>query len=227
MTVADRSVRLAGMRGMIAAKMVKSLQTAAQLTFHAECEADALLAARERLKRAGRSAGVEDLMILALARALAAHPGLNGHVLEDRIELRASMNVAVAVALPNGLVAPCLFDVQGMDLDDVAAGRADLVARARSGKLKVEEMSGGTVTLSNLGRSRVRFFTPILNTPQIAIVGVGTTQETVVPLDDGFGRRTSMGLSLTVDHRAVDGAPAADFLTTLCGEIEGIGAHVP
>lgn len=222
MALADQTIRLAGVRGAIAAKMAKSLQTAAQLSFHAECDVTDLLALRSRLNAAGRC-GVEDLLILALCRALRAHPGLNGHVMDDRIELRAAIHVAVAIALPGGLMAPCLFDVQDMDLARIAAARADLVARARNGALKVSEMTGGTITLSNLGQSRVTYFTPVLNLPQIAILGVGRARDQLVDRGDGHpAKRTLMGLSLTVDHRAVDGGPAAAFLTALCEEIENV-----
>jgi pyruvate dehydrogenase E2 component (dihydrolipoamide acetyltransferase) len=222
MTLSERSIPLGGMRGMIAARMMESLRTTAQLTFHAECEVTSLLAVRAKLKDEGSSCGVEDIIILALARALSSHPSFNGSVVDDSIVVNGSIHVATAIALPNGLVAPCLRNVQAMDLNQIAAARADLVARARAGKIKVQEMTGGTITISNMGQSRVSFFTPILNLPQIAIVGIGCirVQDTASQT-----RRSTMGLSLTVDHRAVDGAPAGAFLSRLCEEIEGIASY--
>lgn len=223
MSLGKRSVRLAGMRGMIAAKMMESLATTAQLSFHSDCDASALLACRDALRREARAGGIEDLVIWALLRSLREHPGLNGHVVDGHIETLETVNVAVAIALANGLVAPALFDAGSLGFDALAAARADLVERARAGRLSVGEMTGGTITLSNLGRSRVDAFTPILNVPQIAIVGLGRIRPAIVPGPGGQAVATHrLGLSLTVDHRAIDGAPAAAFLSGLCEAIEGL-----
>jgi pyruvate dehydrogenase E2 component (dihydrolipoamide acetyltransferase) len=219
--VPDKIMRLGGVRGMIAAKMLESLQTMAQLTYFTEMDAGGLIAKRERLKAAGRKIGYEDLIIQALVPALAAHPRLNGTVVEKEIRLSGAAHVSVAVGLAEGLVAPTLFDAHKKSLDEIAAARADLVDRARRGKLTVPEMTGGTFTISNLGGTRVNHFTPIVNVPQIAILGLGRiVQRPVVAPDGSIVARPIMGLSLTTDHRAVDGQPAGLFLSDLADYLE-------
>jgi pyruvate dehydrogenase E2 component (dihydrolipoamide acetyltransferase) len=144
-------------------------------------------------------------------------------VVKDReILLSEQVDLCVAIALPgNLLAAPAIFGASGMSLADLHEARRDLTARGKSNRLTVKEMTGGTFTISNLGLSRVEHFTPILNAPQIGTLGVGRIVETAVQADGGVAFRPYGGLSLTFDHRAVDGAPAADFLTDLCAEIEG------
>lgn len=222
MTMEDRAIPLRGMRGMIADKMLRSLQEAAQLTHHAECEAGALIAWKARLAEAGEIVSIEDLLIDRLVAALARHPGMNGIVEGREIRLAGGIHLGIAIALPGDLlVAPAILDAGAMSLAERAAARRDLVARARAGRLTVTEMTGGSFTLSNLGRSRVGFFTPILNAPQIAILGIGgTVDRALAAPGGGIAMRPVMSLSLTFDHRAVDGAPAAAFLTTLCDLIE-------
>ncbi len=218
----ERIIPLRGMRGMIADNMRRSLAEAAQLTHHAECDASALLRRKKRLTEAGLKVSLEDLLIRCTIDTLADHPALNGRVEDQEIRLSAAVHMSVAIALPdNGLVAPAIFEADAMSLEALAAARQDLFARARAGKLSVKEMTGGTFTISNLGLSRVRFFTPILNLPQIAILGLGQTARRPWVTEDGAaGIRSIMGLSLTFDHRAVDGAPAAQFLSALCEAIE-------
>lgn len=217
-----RTVALRGMRGMIADKMAASLREAAQLTHHARADVSALMQAKATLAEDGVRVSVEDLLMAALIRVLKRHPDLNGTLREREVVLPEVVDLCVAIALPgNLLAAPAIFGASGMTLTELRAARQDLAARAKAGKLTVPEMTGGTFTLSNLGLSRVEFFTPILNTPQIAILGVGCITEVAVPRDGGVTFRPMAGLSLTFDHRAVDGAPAADFLTALCAEIEG------
>lgn len=217
-----RTVALRGMRGMIADKMVTSLHEAAQLTHHARADMSALLGAKAGLAESGIRVSIEDLMMAALIRVLRRHPELNGTLRDREIRLSDGVDLCVAIALPgNLLAAPAIFGACGMTLPQLRAARQDLAARARAGKLTVPEMTGGTFTLSNLGLSRIEFFTPILNTPQIAILGVGCITDIAVPKDGGVAVLPMAGLSLTFDHRAVDGAPAAEFLTALCTEIEG------
>lgn len=219
---ADRVVPLRGARAMIAQKMRASLGETAQLTHHADCFADALLARKAALQAEGTKASVEDLILDAVVAALARHPEMNGTLSEGAVRLSAAIHLGVAIALPgNLLVAPAIFDAQAMSLPERIAARRDLTERARTNRLTVPEMTRGTFTVSNLGLSRVRYFTPILNTPQIAILGIGRMEETACRnADGGFLWRPSMGLSLTFDHQAVDGAPAAAFLSDLCESIE-------
>jgi len=220
-------IPLRGMRGMIADNMHKSLLGSAQLTHHAECDATELLACKKRLEIDDIRLSVEDLLIDCAVRALARHPGLNGRLEANEIHLFPAVHMSVAISLPGDLlVAPAIFDAQDMTLSRRAAARQDIVQRGRDGALSVKEMTGGTFTISNLGTTRVRFFTPILNPPQIAILGVGQTAPRPWVTDAGeIEIRPVMGLSLTFDHRAVNGAPAADFLTDLCATIETIQEH--
>ncbi|MCB1499590.1 MAG: 2-oxo acid dehydrogenase subunit E2 [Bauldia sp.] len=217
-----RTVPLRGARGMIADKMVASLRDAAQLTHHARADVSALLAAKEALAQDGVKASVEDLMMAAVVRVLKRHPDINGVVRDRTVHLSERIDLCVAIALPgNLLAAPAIFDAGGKSVAELRAARQDLSARAKTNKLSVAEMTGGTFTVSNLGLTRVEQFTPILNTPQIGILGVGRVVETAVRGPEGVEFRPFTGLSLTFDHRAIDGAPAADFLSDLCGEIEG------
>lgn len=158
-----------------------------------------------------------DLFALALARTLPRHPLLNSSYLADEppaLELHPTVNLSLAVALPEsgGLVAPVLHGVETLDLASLAIRRVALVERARAGRLRPDDLEGGTFTLSNLGMYRVRSFTPLVLPPQVAILGVGR-----ITTNGGGAQLT---LSLSADHRAVDGAPAAHFLTDLISLLE-------
>lgn len=215
-------VPLRGARGMIADKMSASLRDAAQLTHHARADMTALLAAKAHFKDNGSLLSVEDLLMGAVVRTLKSHPEINGTVRGREVHLSGGVDLGVAIALPgNLLAAPAIFGAGDMDLNELRAARKDLVERARTNRLTVPEMTGGSFTISNLGLSRVEQFTPIINTPQIAILGIGRTVETPGRENGELAWKPLAGLSLTFDHRAIDGAPAADFLTGLCEAIEG------
>ncbi|MBR9862257.1 MAG: 2-oxo acid dehydrogenase subunit E2 [Rhodobacteraceae bacterium] len=219
-------IPLKGVRGMIADAMVKSLATGAQLTHHGSADATALLAEKARLGTAGTKVSVEDLLMLALVRALKKHPEANGRVDGREVHLSDTVDLSVAIALPgNLLVAPAMTGADAMDVSALRAARQDLAARARINKLTVTEMTGGTFTVSNLGLTRVEHFTPIINASQICILGIGCmTDRAMRSAEGGIELRPHVGLSLTFDHRALDGAPAGDLLTTICEEIEGMQA---
>ena len=209
------------MRGMIAGKMLESLTTTAQLTHMAECDATGLFTSKARLQEQGLKASVEDILIDTVLEVLKKHPGLNGTLKDKEITNPHAIHLGVAVALPGDLlVAPAILDAGSKTLEERIEARRDVVERARTNKLSVTEMTGGTFTVSNLGLSRVRFFTPILNAPQIAILGVGETALRPWVHNGVIEPRRIMGLSLTFDHRAVNGAPAGEFLTDLCAAIE-------
>ena len=226
MTSAAKIVPLKGVRGMIADAMVKSLATGAQLTHHGSADATSLMAEKARLSEAGTKGSVEDLLMLAVVRALQKNPEANGRVEGREVHLSDAVDLSVAIALPGSLlVAPAIFGVDTMDVSALRAARQDLAARARTNKLSVTEMTGGTFTVSNLGLTRVEYFTPIINAPQICILGIGRmTDRAVRAPDGGIELRPYVGLSLTFDHRALDGAPAGDLLTSICDEIEGMQA---
>ena len=136
------------------------------------------------------------------------------------IVVSESIDIAVAVDTPAGLFAPVLQNVPSLQLTDISRKVRDLVERARSRQLTPEDLRGGIFTISNLGRYRVDAFTPIINLPQTAILGIGRIAREPILVGDDLDIRDQVSLSLTFDHRVVDGAPAADFLTTLCEYVE-------
>jgi pyruvate dehydrogenase E2 component (dihydrolipoamide acetyltransferase) len=215
-------IPLRGVRGMIADNMRKSLDEAAQLSHHADCDATALFETKARLAERDIRVSIEDLIAQAVITILTRHPAVNGRVEGREIQLNPSVHLSLAMTLPgNLLVAPTLFNAEQQSLQERSDARRELQTRARSGKLSVPEMTGGTFTLSNLGLSRVRHFTPIVNLPQIAILGIGETRLKPWVMADGqISVRRIMGLSLSFDHRALDGGPAGAFLSDLCEQIE-------
>lgn len=217
-----REIPLRGMRGMIASKMLQSLQTSAQLTHHASVCLEAPQALRAHCRQRGLAVpSLQDLLLRLVVQTLADHPSLNATLEENRIVEHGSVNLGLAIPLPDDLlVAPALFGAEVLSLGELPAARRTLTAKAQAGKLSVGELTGATFTVSNLGRSRVHHFTPILNVPQVAILGIGGTETRPVPLSDGWRAADFIGLSLTFDHRAVNGAPAAAFLDALCERIE-------
>ena len=215
------SIKLTGVRGMIAKKMRSSLQDHAQLTYIATVDARALLEARGQLKLLKSAAGLEDLLIQLVAKSLLKHPDHNGWVESKEAILFDKVDMGVAVATPGALMVPVVRDADSKSLEEIALSRKNLVARTRAGKLDVKDMTGGTFTISNLGLTRVEHFTPILNAPQIAILGIGRIVNRPCVLASGdIGSRAEMGLSLTTDHSIVDGLSSGEFLTTLANAIE-------
>jgi pyruvate/2-oxoglutarate dehydrogenase complex dihydrolipoamide acyltransferase (E2) component len=212
---------LSAVRRVIAERMMASLHGSAQLSYHADADVTDLLRSRQNWKTAGRAAGIEDCAIRAFARALSLHPEINCVFDGTAVRYDPAVHVAIAVATPGGLMTPVLRDADTKPIEVIAVERADLVERARAGRLKVSDMKGATATLSNLGKTRVRHFTPILNGGQACLLGLGRIEPRVA-LDAGGAvtERHLMGLSLTADHRVVDGWPAGQFLTTLCGLLE-------
>ena len=219
---APERVPLKGMRKMIAAKMLESLQTTAQLTHHAECRLDALKARRAELKAASSAVSVQDLVLLKVIETLTVHPGLNATLADEVIHHHAAVHLGLAIPLPGDLlVAPALFNAEQLDGEELCQARKALVEKALASKLSVKELTGATFTVSNLGLSRVHHFTPVLNPPQVAILGIGGVQRRLELSASGALVEVEwLGLSLTFDHRAVNGAPAADFLDDLCRRIE-------
>ncbi|WP_196358510.1 2-oxo acid dehydrogenase subunit E2, partial [Vibrio alginolyticus] len=153
-------------------------------------------------------------------------PALNATLEENCITQHAAVHLGLAIPLPDDLlVAPALFDAQTLRLGELPEARRELTEQARSGGLGVKVLTGATFTVTNLGRSRVHHFTPLLNLPQVAILGIGGTQWQALPDESGGVRLAEViGLSLTFDHRAVNGAPAAAFLDALCERIEGLAS---
>ncbi|WP_020106946.1 2-oxo acid dehydrogenase subunit E2 [Nocardia sp. 348MFTsu5.1] len=215
-------IPLTGMRGAIARNMVDSLQTMAQLTHGYEADVTALVAVREQLKAEAAQSGskapsLNDFIVKAAAMALREHPLLNAGITDDKIVLFEEINVGVAVAVENGLVVPVVRGADELSVSGIGSATAALATAARTGKLALADMEGATFSVSTLGAYGVDFFTPVINPGNVAILGVGRVK-------DGFRwegetpvKTQVLTLSLTFDHRAVDGAPAAEYLRTLRG----------
>ena len=217
-----RTVRLEGIRGAIASRMLQSLQTMAQVTLTTEAVVTEAMALRRGLSRHQAEGGISPLhlVVKAAAEALKRHPRLNALQQEGHAVLVDEINIGLAVALDEGLVTPVIRNADLKPLPQLAAESRDLAARTREGRTRPEEATGGTFTITNLGPNDIDAFTPIINPPQSAILGVGRVVEKPV-IDDGqIVKGATMYLSLTFDHRIVDGAPAAEFLQTVKGLLE-------
>ena len=223
-------VKATAMRTAIARRMVQSKQQVPHFYVTSEIEVDALAGAVERHNE-GR--GKDDrvtltaYLIRATATALVHHPEFNAAWNGDTLERWDAVNIGVAIAVEDGLIAPALLDCANRDVDDIAMGLADLTARTRAGRLKAQEMTDGTFTLSNLGMFEVSQFTAIVTPPQVAILATGRSYERAVVRDGQLVNRRILQATISADHRAVDGAGAARFLGTLKGLLEAPGGWAP
>jgi pyruvate dehydrogenase E2 component (dihydrolipoamide acetyltransferase) len=177
----------------------------------------------EQTKEGEARTTVTDILTKACAAALMRHRAVNALWADDAIELHPSANVGIAVAIDAGLVVPVIHQAERRTIAELAAARADIVGRARAGKLRQEDLDGGTFTISNLGMFGVEQFVAVLNPPQAAILAVGAIEPKAVPTETGFEARPLMTMTLTCDHRALDGATAADFLRTVKDFLEEPG----
>ena len=208
------TIALRGMRKTIAERMHQSLQHSAQLTIVHEADVTDAVEFRAR-HRSESDFTYTDLIIHAVARALTQHPRMNARMAESEIRLSERVNVGIAVALDEGLIVPVIFGADRKSLREIAAETKALGEKARAGTLRLEDITGGTFTVTNLGLWGVDAFTPILNPGETGILGVGRIVEKPAIHRGEIVRRSMMTLSLTFDHRAIDGAPAARFLTAV------------
>jgi pyruvate dehydrogenase E2 component (dihydrolipoamide acetyltransferase) len=211
---AGQSIPLRGMRKIIAERMHKSLQGSAQLTITTEVDVTQLIDRRQEVQREF-NATYTDFIVQACAHALKQHPRMNSTLDGETIRHLEQINVGIAVALEEGLIVPVVPNTDKKSLKEIAQEARALAEKARTGKLTVEDVSGGTFTVSNLGMYGVDGFTPIINAPQIGILGVGRIVEKPVIYRGEVAKRSMMVLSLTFDHRIIDGAPAGAFLQTV------------
>jgi pyruvate dehydrogenase E2 component (dihydrolipoamide acetyltransferase) len=210
-----------GMRQAIAEHMVYSLQTMAQVSMSTKADVTELRATREALgARWGRKPSYTDLLVKAMVVALQEHPLLGARLEEDEIVMPTEYSIGVAVALEDGLIVPVVRYADQLNLLEIGDRVKDLAQRARENALAVEEVTGGTITITNLGMFGIDAFTPIINPPEVAILGVGRIVQDLSLVDGHVIARDVMTLSLTVDHRIVDGAPGAQFLQTLVELLE-------
>lgn len=209
--------KMSGMRGTIAKRMQSSLQDMAQLTLHMDADLDAIVEDRESRKSSSNNLpGFTDYVIAAAARALKLHPIVNSQVTAEGIALLPEIHVSMAVALPEGLIVPVIKNTTSLDLASLASETKRLSGAAREGKLGLGELEGGTFSVSTLGMFGVDGFTPVINPPNTAILGVGRLRDDVVVSKKGkVSTVKRMTLSLTWDHRVFDGAPAAEFCKSI------------
>ena len=207
--------RMSGMRGTIAKRMHASLQEMAQLTLTMDAAMDAVVADRERRRAEGQAPAYTDYVIAAVASALRQHPRVNAQVTAEGIAELPDIHVGLAVALDEGLVVPVVRNADRLSLEAIAATTARLAAAARSGSLSLDELEGGTFSVSALGMFGVDAFTPVINPPNAAILGVGRIRDELVLVDGAIEVRKRLTLSLTWDHRVFDGAPAAAFCKSI------------
>ncbi len=206
-----RAIPFIGMRQMIAQRMSESLQSMAQVTLLTEADVTETVRLRERLKQR-YDLSYTDIIVKAVAVALKEHPLLNATLVGEEIQLLTEIHIGVAVALEDGLIVPVVRDADKKTLQEIAQETKRLAEGARAGTLTVDEVTGSTFSITNLGMYHVDGFTPIINPPEAAILGVGRIVEKPAIYQGEIAKRALLTLSLTFDHRLVDGAPAAAFL---------------
>lgn len=223
-------VPLDAMREVVGRRMSESFFAAPTFTLNMEVNMNALISLRKQVipaveAKTGFKPTLTDFIMLAVGRSLRKHPMVNASITEDGLFFYEDVNVALAVGLENGLMVPVLRNVDDMTLSEVVVGCRDLSSRAQAMRLMPDEQMGSTFTISNLGMFGVTHFNPIINQPNSAILGIGTSTERFVPDVHGAPVLASiMMLSLTIDHRIVDGAPGARFLGDIKALLENPAA---
>lgn len=217
---------LSKIRKVIAENMHRSLQEMAQLTLNTSFDATAILAFRKSAKTmphlGWESVTLNDLVVFVLSRTLVAFPDINAHFLGASIRRFAHAHVAVAVDTPRGLMVPVLRNCDTQTLREISTTTKRLAAQCRDGNIAPDLLTGGSFTVSNLGAAGIESFTPVINPPQVAILGVNTIVWRLRDKDGAIEHYPSIPLSLTFDHRAIDGAPAAKFLQSLVANLENV-----
>ena len=216
---AGSSIPLTGMRRTIAERMHGSLRDTAQLTMDMEVAMDDAVKLRRDLVAEWEGDGIRvtytDLVLAAATKALGQQPAMNTALQDDALVRFESVHIGLAVALDEGLIVPVIKDAQAKSLKEIATVSAELAGRARDGKLTLDDVEGGTFTVTSLGMYGVDTFTPILNPPQAGILGVGRIYDGIRWEGDTAVKAAMMRLSLTWDHRVLDGVPAAEFLAAV------------
>ncbi|MCJ8330598.1 MAG: 2-oxo acid dehydrogenase subunit E2 [Lentisphaeria bacterium] len=219
----DESVKvtpLKGIRKLIAERMLNSLQTTAQLTLNSSADARAMLNFRKRLKASPDEMGtnkisINDLMLFAVSRTLLDYPELNSIFEDNTVYQHSNVHLAFAVDTARGLMVPVIRNSDTLSLKEISSETKTLAIACSEGGINPDLLSGGTFTVSNLGAFGIEHFTPVLNPPQVAILGIGAADLKAVQGKDGVEFNPHFALSLTINHQVVDGAPAAKFLKSL------------
>jgi len=215
-------VPMSGVRRAISRSMHASLSEMAQLTLNASFDATKLMAYRASLKAGAEALGLpkislNDMVFFAVSRTLLKHPDVNATLKDDVIRKYKHANIGLAVDTERGLLVPTIFGADTLSLAEISKANKEAAGKAREGTLTPDEMSGGTFTITNLGSLGIESFTPVINPPQVAILGVCAITQRLKADGSVY---SAMGLSLTFDHRAIDGAPAARFLKDLATALE-------
>ena len=227
----DEEIALNNVRRITARRLVESMQQAPHFYLTSVVAADELVAARARINEglaalataSGETAtkvSVNDIVVKAVAVALRAHPEVNVSFGGDKLIRHHRIHVGIAVAIPDGLIVPVIHDADTKTVTQISAETRDLATRARSGKLKPGEFTGSTFSVSNLGMFGVDQFTAVINPPEAAILAVGATKQEPVVRDGQIVVGYTMAITLSVDHRALDGATGAKFLADLTALLE-------
>lgn len=218
-------VKLSNIRKVIARTMHSSLSEMAQLTLNTSFDATEIINLRKKLKANAEKMGLtnitlNDILLYAVSRVLLMHKAINAHFTGETIRYFSNVHMGVAVDTERGLMVPTLFNANKKSLNDIAIETKELAQACQKGTINPDYLQGGTFTVTNLGALGIESFTPVINPPQTAILGVNTTEQRIREVDGTIQSYTAMSLSLTFDHRAVDGAPAARFLKDLTQALE-------
>lgn len=220
--------KIPNIRKIIAKAMCQSLSTMAQLTFNSSFDATKMIALRKSLKAGAEKMGLanityNDMILFAVSRVLKNHRMFNAHYLnDDTMRFFNTVNLGIAVDTDRGLMVPTVFNAEKLSLNDISIKAKSVITDAQSGKINPDLLKGATFTVSNLGSLGIESFTPIVNPPQTAILGVDCISKKLKEVNGEDVVYDSMGLSLTVDHRAIDGADAARFLKDVGFALENI-----
>ncbi len=222
---AYEDVKLSNVRKVIAKSMHASLSNMAQLTLNTSFDATKLMNLRASLKAGAEKMGIanitlNDMVLFAVSRTLLNHKDLNAHYLDDFMRYFSNVNIGVAVDTNRGLLVPTVFGAEKLSLNELSKTAKAVITEAQSGTINPDKLQGATFTVTNLGSLGIESFTPVVNPPQTGILGVGTITKKIKEVNGEDITYPAMGLSLTFDHRALDGAPAAKFLKELCFNLE-------
>ncbi len=209
-------VELAGLRRAIAQKMSRSKSEIPHVYFKTDIDFSRLCTIKNSMKeRLNQQVSYTALMLRVITKALDKHPSFNAQFVDDRLYLRDKIDISVAINLPDGLVAPCIFDLKNRNSGWISEKLQELSADAKSGRLTPKQLSEGGFTLTNLGAKGVSEFTAIINHPQVAILSMGAIEKRAVVIKDNIEIRPMVTVVLSVDHRVIDGSAAADFLADI------------
>lgn len=218
-------VKMPNIRKIIAKQMCASLTNMAQLTLNTSFDATKIMELRKSLKANGEKLGLpnitlNDIVLYAVSRVILNHKGANAHCLDDSIRYFNTVNLGIAVDSPKGLLVPTLFHAEKLSLSELSRQAKGIISAAQGGSISPDLLKGGTFTVTNLGAMGIESFTPIINPPQTAILGVDCITRRLKEVDGNDVSYPAMGLSLTFDHRVLDGADAARFLKELVMKLE-------